>query len=94
MDHAVGRGQIENFRADRRGFHVQDTEGQLMRAITKVLQPEQIAAVAEFVSQMTRIVPQPTIKTFLPLNLLIFAPQLIRNLFTEASALQELQAPA
>jgi cbb3-type cytochrome c oxidase subunit III len=56
------KAQIENFRADRRGFHPQDIEGQLMRAITKVLQPEQVAAVAEFVSKMPRITPQPTIK--------------------------------
>jgi cytochrome c553 len=56
------KAQIENFRADRRGFHPQDTEGQLMRAITKILQPPQVAAVAEFVSKLPRVTPQPTIK--------------------------------
>lgn len=56
------RGQLENFRADRRGAHPQDAEGQLMRAISKVLDDGQVNAVAEFVSKLPRVMPQPTIK--------------------------------
>ncbi len=56
------RGQLENFRADRRGAHPQDVEGQLMRAISKVLNDEQVNAVAEFISKLPRVMPRPTIK--------------------------------
>ncbi len=56
------RAQLENFRADRRGAHPQDAEGQLMRAISKVLDDEQVIAVAEFISKLPRVIPQPTIK--------------------------------
>ena len=56
------RAQLENFRADRRGVHPQDAEGQLMRAISKVLNDEQVNAVAEFISKLPRVMPQPIIK--------------------------------
>ena len=56
------RGQLESFRADRRGSHPQDVEGQLMRVISKVLNDDQVVAIAEYVSKLPRVMPRPTIK--------------------------------
>ncbi|MFZ4764078.1 MAG: cytochrome c4 [Roseimicrobium sp.] len=53
--------QIENFQHDRRGAHPQDTEGQMMRAIAKVLTPELSRAVAVLVEKLPRAHPPPTI---------------------------------
>ena len=54
--------QIENFRADRRGAHPQDPEGQLMRAVSKILSPEQAKEVVEYVSGLPRQQHEPTLK--------------------------------
>ncbi|HEY2573458.1 MAG TPA: c-type cytochrome [Verrucomicrobiaceae bacterium] len=54
--------QIENFRADRRGAHPQDPEGQLMRAISKILNTEQTKQVVEYVSILPRQGHEATLK--------------------------------
>lgn len=54
--------QVENFRAGLRGFHPQDPEGQMMRAISKVLNAGQTKQVIEYVSQLPRQFPEATIK--------------------------------
>ena len=54
--------QLENFQQDRRGAHPQDTEGQMMRAISKALDGEQTKAVAQLVEKLPRVHPAPTLK--------------------------------
>ncbi len=54
--------QVENFRADRRGAHPQDPEGQLMRAVSKVLDAEQTKHVVAYVSKLPRQAHEATIK--------------------------------
>jgi cytochrome c553 len=54
--------QLENFQHDRRGSHAQDVEGQMMRAIAKVLTAEQTRDVAQWVEKLPRVQPIPTIK--------------------------------
>jgi cytochrome c553 len=53
--------QLENFRTDRRGAHPEDAEGQLMRAMAKVLSKEQTSAIAALVEKLPRVKPSPTI---------------------------------
>jgi len=65
--------QVENFRADRRGFHPQDPEGQLMRAVSKVLSPEQTKQVVEYVSLLPRQVHEATIKADITAGRELFA---------------------
>jgi cytochrome c553 len=55
------RGQLESFRADRRGTHEKDPEGQMMRAVSKVLTEAQVKAMARHVAAMPRVTPVPTI---------------------------------
>lgn len=55
------RGQLESFRADRRGTHEKDAEGQMMRAVSKVLTETQMRAMARHVAGMPRVTPAPTI---------------------------------
>ena len=55
--------QLASFQEDRRGAHPQDVEGQMMRAMAKVLAPKQTAAVATVVEKLPRVFPQQTIKT-------------------------------
>jgi cytochrome c553 len=54
--------QLENFQHDRRGAHPQDAEGQMMRAISKVLNAEQTLGLAVLVEKLPRVLPTPTIK--------------------------------
>ncbi|WP_170157339.1 c-type cytochrome [Roseimicrobium gellanilyticum] len=54
------QGQLESFRADRRGIHEKDLEGQMMRAVSKVLSESQLAAMARHVAGMKRVTPSPT----------------------------------
>ena len=54
--------QLENFQADRRGAHPQDTEGQMMRAISKALTAGQTESIAKLVEKLPRIHPEPTLK--------------------------------
>jgi cytochrome c553 len=54
--------QLENFQHDRRGSHPQDVEGQMMRAIAKVLTAEQTRDVAQWVEKLPRVRPAPTIR--------------------------------
>jgi cbb3-type cytochrome c oxidase subunit III len=65
--------QVENFRADRRGAHPQDPEGQLMRAVSKVLNPEQTREVVQYVSKLPRQVHEATIKVDLTAGRELFA---------------------
>lgn len=51
--------QLQNFQFDRRGVHAADTEGQMMRAISKALTPQQIPEVASHVTQLPRVTPPP-----------------------------------
>lgn len=67
------RAQVENFRADRRGMHPQDTEGQLMRAISKVIDREQVRLVTEYVSKLPRHLHEPTIKADITAGRELFA---------------------
>ena len=67
------RAQVENFRADRRGFHPQDPEGQLMRAISKVLNPEQTNQVVQYVSRLPRQAHAATIKADITAGRELFA---------------------
>ncbi len=53
--------QLENFRHDRRGAHPQDVEGQMMRAMAKLLSPAQTAAMARHVASLPRVTPPATI---------------------------------
>jgi cytochrome c553 len=55
--------QVENFQSDRRGAHPEDAEGQLMRAMSKVLSKEQTASIAVLVERLPRVKPLPTLKT-------------------------------
>lgn len=55
------RGQLESFRADRRGAHEKDPEGQMMRVVSKVLTEAQMKAMAGHVAGMPRVTPVPTI---------------------------------
>jgi cytochrome c553 len=55
--------QLENFQSDRRGAHPEDAEGQLMRAMAKVLSKEQTSAIAALVEKLPRVKPSPTLKT-------------------------------
>ncbi len=64
--------QVGNFRADRRGAHPQDPEGQLMRAISKVLNPEQTKQVVEYVSKLPRQTHEATIKVDLTAGRLLY----------------------
>ena len=57
------RNQLENFQQDRRGAHPQDVEGQMMRAIAKVLDASQTRAIASLVESLPRAHPVPTITT-------------------------------
>ncbi len=52
--------QMKNFQTDKRGAHPQDPEGQLMRAMAKMLTADQTLAVAEYVSKLPRNALQPT----------------------------------
>jgi cytochrome c553 len=54
--------QLENFQADRRGAHPEDAEGQLMRAMAKVLSKEQTSSIALLVEKLPRVKPSPTLK--------------------------------
>jgi cytochrome c553 len=54
--------QLENFRADRRGAHPQDVEGQMMRAIAKTLTAEQAADLAALVEKLPRVRPEGTFR--------------------------------
>jgi cytochrome c553 len=54
--------QLESFQQDRRGAHPQDPEGQLMRAMAKVLSAGQTTAIAKVVEKLPRVAPEPTIK--------------------------------
>lgn len=65
--------QVENFRADRRGFHPQDPEGQLMRAVSKVLNPEQTKLVVAYVSQLPRQAHEATINADITAGRELFA---------------------
>lgn len=56
------RGQLENFRNDRRGTHPQDLEGQLMRAVSKVLTADQAKAMAVHIASLPRHTPVATIR--------------------------------
>ncbi|QIF05211.1 c-type cytochrome [Roseimicrobium sp. ORNL1] len=56
------RAQLENFRNDRRGTHSQDPEGQLMRAVSKVLTADQAKAMAVHVASLPRHTPVATIQ--------------------------------
>lgn len=56
------RAQLENFRHDRRGTHPQDSEGQLMRAVSKVLTADQAKAVAVHIASLLRHTPATTIQ--------------------------------
>ncbi len=67
------QAQIDNFQAGRRGFHPQDPEGQMMRAISKVLNPEQSKQVLEYVSQLPRQVQGATIRADLTVGREIYA---------------------
>lgn len=51
--------QLQNFQLDRRGVHPSDSEGQMMRAISKALSPQQIPEVAAHVTQLPRVTPPP-----------------------------------
>ncbi|CAN5909097.1 hypothetical protein BH11VER1_BH11VER1_09340 [soil metagenome] len=53
--------QMTNFQTDKRGAHPQDVEGQLMRAMVKILNADQTRAVADYVSKLPRNVLQPTL---------------------------------
>lgn len=55
--------QLENFQTDRRGAHPDDAEGQLMRAMAKVLSKEQTSSIAAVVEKLPRVKPSPTLKT-------------------------------
>jgi cytochrome c553 len=55
------RGQLKNFRTDRRGAHEKDLEGQMMRAVSKVLTEAQVKAMATHVAGMPRVTPAATI---------------------------------
>lgn len=55
------RGQLKNFRADRRGTHEKDPEGQMMRAVSKVLTDAQLEGLARQVAGMPRVTPAATI---------------------------------
>ena len=54
--------QLENFRSDRRGAHPQDIEGQLMRAVSKVLTVDQAKAMAVHIASLPRHTPAVTIQ--------------------------------
>lgn len=56
------RAQLENFRGDRRGMHPQDIEGQMMRAVSKVLTGEQSKAMALHIASLPRVMPTATIR--------------------------------
>ncbi len=51
--------QLQNFQLDRRGVHASDSEGQMMRAISKALTAQQIPEVAAHVTQLPRVTPPP-----------------------------------
>jgi cytochrome c553 len=53
--------QMKNFQTDKRGAHPLDTEGQLMRAMSKMLNVDQTRAVADYVSKLPRNPLQSTI---------------------------------
>jgi cytochrome c553 len=55
------RGQLEAFRAGRRGAHAQDMPGQLMRAMSMVLDDKKSANVAAFVATLPRANPRATL---------------------------------
>lgn len=52
--------QMTNFQTDKRGAHPQDVEGQLMRAMSKILNADQTRAVADYISKLPRNPLQPT----------------------------------
>jgi cytochrome c553 len=54
--------QLESFQKDRRGAHPQDTEGQMMGAMAKVLSAAQTTAIAKVVEKLPRVTPEQTIK--------------------------------
>jgi cytochrome c553 len=54
--------QLESFQQDKRGAHPQDVEGQMMRAMAKVLNVGQTSAIAKVVENLPRVPPEPTIK--------------------------------
>ena len=56
-----GRAQMENFRAGRRGAHAQDIPGQMMRAISLVLDAQKTVDAAAFVAALPRVDPPPTL---------------------------------
>jgi cytochrome c553 len=53
--------QLESFQKDRRGAHPQDVEGQMMRAMAKVLSAGQTSAIARVVEKLPRVTPESTI---------------------------------
>ena len=55
------RAQLENFRKDQRGIHAQDVEGQMMRAVSKVLTEDQTRAMAFHIAGLPRVRPTATI---------------------------------
>jgi cytochrome c553 len=52
--------QLQNFQLDLRGAHPADPEGQMMRAMAKVLTAQQIPEVATYVSSLPRVMPVST----------------------------------
>lgn len=68
------RTQLGNFRRDLRGAHPQDAEGQLMRAVSKVLTPAQAESMAGHVAGLSRVRVQAT---------LLADPAAGRELYTE-----------
>lgn len=52
------QNQLASFREDRRGISPEDTQGIIMSAIAKALQPEQVAAVAKHIESMPLITPK------------------------------------
>ncbi len=56
------RRQLENFRQDRRGVHPQDVEGQMMRAVSKVLTDDQVSTMAGHLATLPRVTPVVTVE--------------------------------
>lgn len=52
------QNQLTSFREERRGVSAEDTQGIIMAAIAKALQPEQVEAVAKHIESMPLVTPK------------------------------------